>query len=137
MSGHCCAVRSRPRSVHDSFQRGLRTRRKPPLGWRGDTVDGLGLWASFSLETAAGRIAAARFRCAGCTTLVAYCQALTEAVAGLTPGAASRLSAEDVAGLLSGVPVRHRDRAVLALAGLRAALGAHRSPTRELREARP
>ena len=120
----CCGARRQGSSIQDYFQRGLATRRLPELACPGPVVEGLGLWAGYSLELRAGRIAEARFRCAACTTLVAYCQALAEHLQGLTPTEAGAAQAADLVSLARGIPASHRDRAVLAVAALRGALAA-------------
>lgn len=118
----CCGARGQL-SVHECFQRGLRTRRQPPLPHVGERVARAdGLWACFSFARSGGVLTAVRFECSSCTTLVAYCQALCELIPGADAGAESALDPRELIRCLPGVPGSRQDRAVLALAALRAAL---------------
>lgn len=118
----CCGA-STQLSVHDCFQRGLRTRRQPPLPDGGERVARAdGLWARFSIARSGGTLTAVRFECSSCTTLVAYCQALCELFPGADAPGDSPLDPRELIRRLPGVPASRQDRAVLAVAALRAAL---------------
>lgn len=116
----CCAT---PRlSVAGCIERGLATRRAPPLAHEGPRVDAAaGLWAAFSLSLDGDRFAL-RFRAAACTTLIAYCQALVELLADGDAADAAAVEPATLVAVLPGVPPQRRDRAALAVAALRAAL---------------
>lgn len=115
----CCAT---PRlSVAGCIERGLATRRAPPLAHEGPRVDAAGLWAAFSL-CPDGQGLALRFRAAACTTLIAYCQALVELLADGDVADAAAVEPATLVAALPGVPPQRRDRAALAVAALRAAL---------------
>lgn len=118
MSG-CCATHRL--SVPACIERGLATRRAAPLVHEGPRVEADGLWAAFSLRRDGDRLTL-RFRAAACTTLIAYCQALVELLAGGDPAEAAAMDPATLAAALPGVPAARRDRAVLAVAALRAAL---------------
>lgn len=120
----CCDSRKTARlTVHDCFDRGLGTRRLPPLPVAGEPVsDRWGLWAAFSVAVDDERLADLRFRSCSCTTLVAYCQALVDLSRGRPLAEVSALDASTLVARLPGVPRHRRDRAALALAALRAAL---------------
>lgn len=116
----CCRT-SRP-SVFGCFERGLVTRRQPPLPVRGPVVEGpSGLWASFSLEANGERLEHLRFEAASCTTLIACCQALVETLAGRRLPDCG-MDAGALADMLPGVPPMQRNRAAIAAGALRAAL---------------
>lgn len=108
----------------------MRTRRAPPLPVQGDWVETpQGLRARFSLAIHDGGLAELRFESTPCATLVAYCEALTRFEAG---GALEAAPSCDVASLvtsLAGVPPDRRDRAVIAVAALRAALHVAKQPS--------
>jgi hypothetical protein len=107
----------------DCFQRGLATRRLPPLAIVGQRVAGPdGLWAQFSVRVQRHRLAELRFACASCTTLIACCEALAELNRGCVPDSICVLDAEALRVRLPGMPRDKWDRAVLAVAALRAAL---------------
>lgn len=109
--------------VHDCLERGLRTRRAPPLPVTGDWVETPhGLRARFSLAIRDASIIEARFESTPCATLVAYCEALAECETGRPLAAAPALDAEGLVATLAGVPPGRRDRAVIAVAALRAAI---------------
>lgn len=119
-----CTIRTRrPRRLHDCLERGLRTRRAPPLPYAGEWVETpQGLRARFSLAIRDATIAEARFEATPCATLVAYCAALAECETGRPLHSAPGLDAEALVALLHGVPPARQDRAALAVAALRAAL---------------
>lgn len=115
----CCAT-SRLR-VPECLERGLATRRAPALAHEGPRVEAAGLWAAFSLRLDGDRLVL-RFRATSCTTLIAYCQALVELLAGCEPATAAVVEPAALAAALPGVPAPRRDRAALAVAALHAAL---------------
>ncbi|MBS9403298.1 iron-sulfur cluster assembly scaffold protein [Halomonas sp. TRM85114] len=116
-------VASRPLRLPDCLERGLRTRRAPPLPIVGDWVETpQGLRARFSLAVHEATIAEARFEATPCATLVAYCEALAEYESGRPLTAAPGLEAQGLISLLAGVPPGRRDRAFIAVAALRAAI---------------
>lgn len=121
----CCAT-GRPFNVHGCFERGLATRRQPPLVYAGETVTSAsGLWARFSMALdESRRLADVRFDCSTCTTLIAYCQALTELARGAGLDQAEAFSTDWLVPRLPGVPALKQDRAVLATAAFRAAVQA-------------
>lgn len=119
----CGAGSARRLAPFDCFQRGLATRRLPPLAIAGQRVAGpRGLWAEFSVRTERGRLAELRFACAACTTLIACCEALAELNRGCAPGSVCVPDAETLWARLPGMPRDKWGRAVLAVAALRAAL---------------
>lgn len=115
----CCGARRL--DVHGCFERGLATRRAPALAHEGPRVEAAGLWAAFSLRHDGDGLVL-RFRAAACTTLIAYCQALVELLAGSDAVAAAAVEPAALVAALPGVPAPRRDRAALAVAALHAAL---------------
>jgi NifU-like protein involved in Fe-S cluster formation len=98
-------------------------RRASPLPVTGEWVETpQGLRARFSLDLHNGIIAEIRFESTPCATLVAYCQALAEHEAGRPLTAAPSMTADGLVVLLEGVPALRHDRAILAVAALRAAI---------------
>jgi NifU-like protein involved in Fe-S cluster formation len=79
------------------------------------------LRARFSLAIHEETIAEARFEATPCATLVAYCEALAEHVSGRALSEVPSLDAQGLVELLKGVPPGRRDRAIIAVAALRAA----------------
>ena len=69
-----------------------------------------------------GRIEAARFLAYGCAPTLACGSALTELIEGRTAEEASRLTRQDIARALDGLPARKQHAAALAIETLRAAL---------------
>lgn len=119
----CCgATGHRSPSLPECLERGLRTRRAPPLPVVGTWVETpQALRARFSLAIHDDTITEARFEATPCATLVAYCEALAEHEAGRALGEVPSLDAKGLVALLKGVPPGRRDRAVIAVAALRAA----------------
>ena len=68
------------------------------------------------------RIEAARFLAYGCPPTLACGSALTEIIKGMLIDDASRLTKEDIASALDGLPARKKHAAALAIETLRAAL---------------
>jgi NifU-like protein involved in Fe-S cluster formation len=122
--GACCGSKPR-RTVSDLFDRGYKRSRLPSFAIEGVELRGENdLSARFSLDLVNGMIAGARFRASTCITLIAYCELLTELVAGKTPRDAARISEGELVASLPGVPAMKRDRAALATDAFRAALAA-------------
>src|SRR5262245_47530963 len=118
----CCSVAPRL-SVSELLERGLRRNRTAPLAIEGvPMTDADGNTARFSLNVAGGKIAAASFRASSCATLIAYCEFIAEIVPGSRLDLAPVLTSEDLVARVPGVPPLKRDRAVLAIAALRAAI---------------
>lgn len=110
--------------VQTCVDRGLRTRREPPLPTVGAWLENAeGLRARFSLRRdGRGRLMAVRFQCSACVTLIAYCQALAEHETGRPLAPSPVLEADQLALKVAGVPPFRQDRAALAVAAWRAAL---------------
>lgn len=120
----CCNVTPRL-TVSELFERGFRRVREAPLPIQGATCAGAEDNAvSFSLDVANGKIIALRFQASCCATLIAYCEYVAEIAPGFRIEIARGLSAQNLIEALPGVPALKRDRAVLAIAGFRAALRA-------------
>lgn len=75
-----------------------------------------------SLRLRNGRIEAARFLAYGCPPTLACGSALTEMIEGMTPAEALRLTRQDIARTLGGLPARKGHAAALAVETLHAAL---------------
>jgi len=112
-------------TIHDYFRRALW---KPgfaaPAGPAAPLSLRDGNCAAFRLVIAGGRVASARYRCTSCVTLVALCEHLAEVVTGMPLEEAERLRPEHLLGLHPEIPDAKRDRAVLAVQAMRAALTA-------------
>jgi NifU-like protein involved in Fe-S cluster formation len=118
----CCSVTPRF-TVAELFERGFRRNRAEPLALQGDAVaDAEGNRVQFSVALDSGRLAEIRFRASTCTTLIAYSEALAELLAGFGSEIAAQYSPRDLVAALPGVHPLKQNRAVLAVAGLRAAL---------------
>lgn len=125
----CCTTHQL--KVYDCFDRGRNTARAQPFAIQGQAIAlPSGLYARFSLSAEAGKSAEAgevtqlRFQATSCTTLIACCQALIELNRGATVAQMAALSAPQLLRHLGGVPAAKQDRALLAVAALRAALTA-------------
>jgi NifU-like protein involved in Fe-S cluster formation len=77
-----------------------------------------------SLRVSDGRIEAARFMAYGCAPTLACGSALAEMLVGMPVEEAARLTRQEIALALGGLPSRKQHAAALALETLRAALGA-------------
>jgi NifU-like protein involved in Fe-S cluster formation len=118
----CCSVTPRF-TVAELFERGYRRIRETPLPVQGEAVaDSEGNSARFSLAISDGTLAGTRFQATACTTLIAYCEAITELLAGFSAEMAGQFSSRDLVDALPGVPALKQDRAVLAIAAFRSAL---------------
>ena len=117
----CCVA---PRvTVSELVERGLRRRREPmPANAASDCTDAEGNSARFAVALAGDRIVAVGFRATTCATLIAYCEWLAESVPGQRIALVSGLTPPDLIAAVPGVPALKRERAVLAIAALRAAL---------------
>ena len=117
-----CSVTPR-HTVSELFERGFRRNRAAPLPIEGaQLTDAEGNTARFSIAVADGRIAGIGFRVSTCATLVAYCEFIAETVPGFRPEIARGLTATNLVEAVPGVPPLKRERAMLAVAALRAVL---------------
>ena len=120
----CCSVTPRF-TVAELFERGFRRNRAEPLALEGDTVaDAEGNSARFSVALDGGRLSDIRFRASSCTTLIAYSEVLAELLTGFDATMAADYAPQDLVAALPGVHPLKQNRAVLAVAALRAALRA-------------
>ncbi len=118
----CCSAAPRF-TVADLFERGYRRNRAEPLAVEGQAIaDAEGNHARFSISLNADKIAEIRFRASSCTTLIAYSEALAELLAGFDAAMAAQYAPRDLVDALPGVHPLKRNRAVLAITALRAAL---------------
>ncbi|HEX8285950.1 MAG TPA: iron-sulfur cluster assembly scaffold protein [Pyrinomonadaceae bacterium] len=76
-----------------------------------------------ALRLRGGRVEAARFLAYGCPPTLACGSALAEMLEGLTPEEAARITREQIARAVGGLPPRKNHAAALALETLHAALG--------------
>lgn len=120
----CCGGSTRPSSLTDYIDRGLRRRRAGPLPIAGAAHrDDAGRFARFSLRVIDGTITEVAFEATTCVTLVAYCEVAAEWVTGLTVhAAAQRLRVHELVAALPLVPANKRQRAPLAAQAALAAL---------------
>ena len=77
-----------------------------------------------SLRLCDGRIEAARFLAYGCPATLACGSALAEMIEGMTTLEAARITRQQIAQALNGLPARKQHAAALALETLRTALKA-------------
>jgi nitrogen fixation NifU-like protein len=75
-----------------------------------------------SLRLRDGRIEAARFLAYGCPATLACGSALASMIEGMTTSEAARITRQQIAQALDGIPARKQHAAALALETLRAAL---------------
>jgi NifU-like N terminal domain len=113
----CCGQSTRPPTLSDYIERGLRRRRAGPLPIVGEVRrDGDGRFAQFSVRMNDGVITDVAFDATTCVTLVAYCEVTAEWVTGHTVSAAAqRVRLHELARALPLVPEAKRDRALLAV----------------------
>ncbi|HET8550495.1 MAG TPA: hypothetical protein VFL57_20935 [Bryobacteraceae bacterium] len=111
-------------TVYDYFERAYRRSLDPVAGE--PVCDEHGNCAMFSVDVMAGRIAAVRYRCTVCITLVGLCQHLSELVTGLDAGAILEMQPDTLLGLHPEVPESKRPAALLALEALQSAVGGAR-----------
>jgi NifU-like protein involved in Fe-S cluster formation len=118
----CCSVTPRF-TVADLFERGFRRNRTAPFAIEGGAIaDVEGNSARFSVTLDGTKLADLRFRVSSCTTLIAYSEALAQLLRGLDAGLAAQFTPHELVAALPGVPALKQNRAVLAVAALRAAL---------------
>ena len=118
----CCSVTPRF-TVADLFERGFRRNRTAPFAIEGGAIaDVEGNSARFSVTLDGTKLADLRFRVSSCTTLIAYSEALAQLLRGLDAGLAAQFTPRELVAALPGVPALKQNRAVLAIAALRAAL---------------
>jgi len=118
----CCGGSTRPPTLTDYIDRGLRRRRAAPLPIRGDVrCDDAGRFARFSIRVTGEVISAVAFDATTCVTLIAYCEVAAEWVTGLTVAAAARrIRVDELLAALPLVPVGKRDRSLLAVQAMMA-----------------
>jgi NifU-like protein involved in Fe-S cluster formation len=110
--------------MSDYIDRGQRRARAaaPPVN-APECRDDEGRFARFGVQLTDGFVAAVGFRASPCVTLIAYCEAAAERVAGRSLAAAIRaLQPADLALALPSVPPVKRDCARLAARALTTAL---------------
>lgn len=118
----CCSVTPRF-TVAELFERGFHRNRAEPLLFEGEAItDAEGNSARFSISLDGAKLTEIRFRASSCTTLIAYSEALAELLAGLNASMAAQFTPGELMSALPGVHPMKRNRAVLAVAALRAAL---------------
>lgn len=83
---------------------------------------GEGDFVQMSIRVAGGRIVEARFRCFTCPVAVAACDMAAQLLQSTSVEEARRLSPDDVAIALGGVPAEKISRCRLAISAVRAAL---------------
>ena len=81
------------------------------------------------LRISDGRIEAARFLAYGCAPTLACGSVLTEMIEGMTTEDAAKLTRQELARALDGLPSRKQHAAALAIETLRSALAAQRTAT--------
>ena|SRR5699024_12024505 len=119
-SGTCCGASPRV-SLFECFDRGLKTRRLPPLaGHQAAPVRLSGLRAQFSFEVDGRVLSDLRFECSACTTLIACCQALVELAKGQDMADLHSWDATRILQHLKGIPLAKHDRVWLAICAFRA-----------------
>ncbi|HMF57183.1 MAG TPA: iron-sulfur cluster assembly scaffold protein [Pyrinomonadaceae bacterium] len=74
------------------------------------------------LRVSSGRIEAARFLAYGCAPTIACGSVLAEMIEGMNVEDAARITRQEIAGALDGLPSRKQHAAALAVETLRAAL---------------
>ena len=120
----CCGESTRPPTLSDYIDRGLRRRGATPLPIVGDGQrDDGGRFARFSVRLTHGVISDVAFEATTCVTLVAYCELAAQLVTGLTvPAAARVIRVERLEAELPLVPAGKRERARLTAQALLAAV---------------
>jgi NifU-like protein involved in Fe-S cluster formation len=120
----CCGGSTRPPTLTDYIDRGLRRRRTAPLPIAGAVRrDDAGRFARFSLRVTDGVITDVAFEATTCVTLVAYCEVAAEWATDLTVGAAAlRVRMQELVAALPLVPPNKHQRALLVVQAVMAAL---------------
>jgi hypothetical protein len=120
----CCGRSTRPPTLTDFIDRGLRRLRADRLPIVGDIRrDDGGRYARFSIRVADGLITDVAFEATTCATLVAYCEVAAESVTGLTvDAAAQRVRVRELVAALPRVPADKRHRALLVAPAVISAL---------------
>jgi NifU-like protein involved in Fe-S cluster formation len=83
--------------------------------------DGLSVRFDIELDSASC-LTGVQFRCTTCATMLALCEHLAEMVAGLPASEALQITPQHLLELHNEIPEERRDRAALAVAGLRLAV---------------
>lgn len=119
-----CCSRTRPPTVSDYVDRGMRRARGPAPAMSGlEARDDEGRCARFGVRLAGGVVTAVGFRASACVTLIAYCELAAERVDGQPLAAAVRaLQPGDLVRTLPAVPPAKRRCAQLASRALLSAL---------------
>jgi hypothetical protein len=110
-------------SVIDYIERGLSRRRQPLLPISGEVRrDHERRIAQFSLQLEGLVVRSISFRSSACSTLIAFCEALSECATGLTLEAAGRVRPPQLVAALPAIPPYKRSCAVLAIAAFLSAV---------------
>jgi NifU-like protein involved in Fe-S cluster formation len=124
LESSCCAGPARL-TLSDYIERGLRRRRRPPLGVVGAWCeDASGRAVRFSLCVEYDVIVDVTFEASSCVTLIAYCEVAAELIRDSRIGESTRrVRLDDLVSALPSVPVARCDAALLAVQALLLALG--------------
>jgi NifU-like protein involved in Fe-S cluster formation len=118
-----CGCTDTRKTVYDYFRHACCRVSRAPIGSSGALVHGDdGASAQFVLEVIGARITGASYACSSCVTLIALCEHLAELAAGKAMEDARRLEPAALLRMHPEIPPSKQDRALLAVAALRAAL---------------